>query len=91
MSELQNDESTVETNDSEVVENLEQGAELAPDSEGQHEQTDQVDEAAVKAAATQDIINKKTFEAKQAQRDLQAANDKLQAIEDKAREDQAAI
>jgi hypothetical protein len=90
MSELQNDDVTNEDTNVAEAENLSIGAELAPDSEGQHDKTDQVDEVAVKAAATQDIINKKTFEAKQAQRDLQAANDKLKAIDDKARETQAA-
>jgi hypothetical protein len=89
MSELQNDDVAIEDN-GEVVANPEEGTVLATDSEGQHESIDQVDEAAKQAKATQDIINKKTFEAKQAQRDLQSANDRLKAIEDKERESQAA-
>ena len=81
MSELQNDDGVEEVNNAEV-ENLDTGSELAPDSEDQHESNDQVDEAAKQQQATQDVINKKTFEAKQAQRDLQAANDRLKTLED---------
>lgn len=80
--ELQNDDSTIES-DEPVVENLDTGSELAPDSDEQHEPIAQVDEEAdKKQKATQDVINKKTFEAKQAQRDLQSANDKIKAFED---------
>jgi len=82
MSELQNEDSPIEPNEP-VVENLDNGSELAPDSDDQHESNDQVDEEAKKRQATQDVINTKTFEAKQAQRDLQSANDKLKAFEDK--------
>lgn len=81
MSELQNDDGAVETNEP-VVENLDTGSELAPDSEGQHEENSQVDEEAKRQQATQEVINKKTFETKQAQRDLQAANDQLRVLQD---------
>ena len=85
MSELQNDEAEANVE----VENLEQGAELATDSVEQHEQEAQVDEEAKKQEAVQKIINEKTFKAKQAERDLQAANDKLKAFEEAERERQA--
>jgi hypothetical protein len=81
MSELQNGDSVVETNNP-VIEDRSDGADLATASDDQHESTDQVDEEAKKQKATQDIINTKTFEAKQAQRDLQSATDKLKAFED---------
>ncbi len=83
MSELQNDDGAV-TEAAEVEDHIViDGADLAPASDDQHEPIDQVDEEAEKQKATQDIINKKTFEAKQAQRDLQSANDRLKALEEK--------
>lgn len=62
-----------------------EGADLAPASDDQHEEKSQVDDEAAKQQAVQDAINKKTFEAKQAQRDLQAANDRLKAFEEAER------
>lgn len=79
MSELQNDDGAVETNEP-VVENLDTGSELAPDSDGQHEVKDQVDEDAKRQQAFEKKLGEQTFKAKQAERDLQAANDKLSAI-----------
>ena len=81
MSELQSDEGTIETNEP-VIEDQNTGADLATASDEQHEPIAQVDEEAEKQKAIQDVINKKTFETKQAQRDLQSANDKVQAFED---------
>ena len=78
---LQNDEPIAVYDDSEVIEDQDTGAELATASDDQHEPIDQADEDSKKQQATQDIINKKTFEAKQAQRDLQAANDRLKTLE----------
>ena len=60
MSELQNDDSAIEP-DGEVIAEPTEATELATDSEGQHDKTDQVDEVAAAKAATQDIINKKTL------------------------------
>jgi hypothetical protein len=86
MSELQNEEA-----EQADIEDLSQGADLAPDSGEQHEQEAQVDEEAKKQEATQKIINEKTFKAKQAERDLQAANDKLKALEDAEKDRQAKL
>tara|TARA_R110002096_G_scaffold315227_2_gene509439 strand:+ start:1726 stop:2529 length:804 start_codon:yes stop_codon:yes gene_type:complete len=83
MSELQNDEGAVteapEVEDHIVID----GADLATASDEQHEPIAQVDEEAAKSKAIQDRFDKQTFKTKQAERDLQSANDKLKALEDK--------
>lgn len=88
MSELQNDEAIIEDND--PVENQEIETDLAPVSEAEHEEQPQVDEEAKKQEAIQKAINKKHFEAEQAKRDLQAANQKIADFESKQREQMAA-
>ena len=90
MSELQNDDGAAP--EGAVIEDQNDGADLATASAESHEQPTQADEEAKKQAATQEIINKKTFEAKQAQRDAQAANDKLKVFErEKAEREAAAV
>lgn len=75
------------------VENQETGAELATDTEGQQEPQAQVDEAAEKAEkarlATQEAFNKQHFQAKQAERERDTLQQKLDEIERKEREAEA--
>lgn len=88
--ELQNESLEPVENETETqeIENLqEEGSELAPDSETQHEQQAEVDEEAAKQAAIQKVINEKTFKAKQAEREAQELKAKLEAIEAKEREE----
>lgn len=93
--ELQSDGAATETKTEEApVENQEIGSELATDSGGEHEKTPQVDEAAEKAAAaqaaTQEVINRKHFEAKQAERERDTALAQLAEFEKSKREADAA-
>ena len=90
MSELQNDSVDSEVIEQPVIENQEIETDLAPVSEAEHEEQPQVDEEAVKQEAIQKAINKKHFEAKQAERERDEANAKLAEFERKEREAQAA-
>jgi hypothetical protein len=86
--ELQNE--LVDSQESFEEENLEtenQGAELAPDSETQHEQQAEAD---VNQEAINKAINKKHFEARQAERERDEALKKLADIERKQQEKMAA-
>lgn len=91
MSELQNDSDELEvndesqidddlTNESEEVENPEQDSDLATDSDDRHEEQDQAD---VNQEAIQKVINKKHFEAKEAERKAEALQKRLDEIEAK--------
>ncbi len=84
MSELQNDEAPIEQDSIEPIENQAIESDLAPDSEGQHEQKPV--EETVNQEAVQKAINKKHFEAQQAKRDLEAANKRIADFEAKQRE-----
>lgn len=90
MSELQNDSVELEVNEPEVIENQEIETDLAPVSEAEHEEQPQVDEEAAKQEAIQKAINKKHFEAKQAERERDEANRKLAEFEQKQRDQIAA-
>lgn len=91
MSELQNDETIIDGNESVDIENQEDnGSDLATDSEVEHEEQPQVDEEAKKQAAIQKVINEKTFKAKQAEREAQEYKAKLESYEAKQREQEAA-
>lgn len=87
MSELQNDSiEPIQSEESQEVENLEQGAELAPDSETQHEQKAEAD---VNQDAIQKVINKKHFEAKEAERKAAEFQKQLEEYQRKEMEAQA--
>ena len=88
MSELQNDEAIIE-NDNAEIESQDYDADLATDSEQEHEEQPEVDEEAKKQAAIQKVINEKTFKAKQAEREAQEYKAKLDAYEAKEREQAA--
>ncbi|WP_372857627.1 hypothetical protein [Pseudoalteromonas sp.] len=92
MSELQND--SVESEEIEIesaeIENQEDGAELAPASESEHEEQPKVEDEVAKQEAIQKAINKKHFEAQQAKRDLEAANKRIEEFEARQREEMAA-
>ena len=90
MSELQNETVESEVIDDAVVENPDNGADLATASESEHEAKPEVDEEAAKQAAIQKTINKKHFETQQAKRDLEAANSRIAEFESKQREEMAA-
>ena len=86
MSELQNEAVELELTLSDENGNEEVLQEASPDlatgSEAEHEeQPQEVDEQAKAQEAIQKRINKKTFEAEQAKRDLEAAQAKLEAFE----------
>lgn len=91
--ELQNGEVAPEVNGTAETENPNVGSELATDSGGQHEQEPKVDEAEAKAAAaqqaTQDAINKKHFQAKQAERERDDALAKVAKFEQDKRDAEA--
>lgn len=87
--ELQNDEAVIETDNTEV-ESQEVGTDLAPVSDAEHEEKPQVDEEAAKQEAIQKAINKKHFEAKQAERERDEALAKVAEFEQKKREELAA-
>ena len=93
MSELQNDEAIIEDDNVEIENHDTDGAELAADSEQEHEEQPVVDEEAKKQAekqaAIQKVINEKTFKAKQAEREAQEYKAKLDAYEAKEREKNA--
>ena len=87
MSELQNESVDSEEYIEETeVESQEIDAELAPDSDEEHEEQPQVDEEAKKQAAIQKVINEKTFKAKQAEREAKEYKARLEAYEAKERE-----
>ena len=86
--ELQND--AVETEIVGQVADQETGAELATDTEGQQEQTDQAAKEAARKAEVQNVINRKHREAETAKRDLAVANEKIAQIEAAQREQKAA-
>ena len=90
MSELQNDFEEPVLDDLEEVENQDNGSDLAPDSESEHEEQPKVDEEAVKQDAIQKAINKKHFEAKEAERKLSDANKQIAEFQAKERERMAA-
>ena len=87
MSELQNESVDSEEYIEETeIESQEIDAELAPDSDEEHEEQPQVDEEAKKQAAIQKVINEKTFKAKQAEREAKEYKARLEAYEAKERE-----
>lgn len=88
MSELQNEETVLDVTEPEVIENQEIEADLAPDSDSQHEKK-AVDETA-NQEAVQKAINKKHFEFKQKERDLEVANKRIADFEATQREQEAA-
>jgi len=90
MSELQNDSVESDLNESAEIENQENGADLATASESEHEQQPKVDEEAAKQEAIQKTINKKHFEAKDAERKLEAANKQIADFQAQQREQMAA-
>ena len=85
MSELQSDSVDSEVIEP-VIENQEIETDLAPVSEAEHEPQPQVDEEAAKQEAINKAINKKHFEAKQAERERDEANAKLAEFERKQQE-----
>lgn len=87
MSELQNEALEPEQSEPQEIENQDTGAELAPASEDQHESNEQVDN--VNQEAIQKVINKKHFEAKEAERKAEEYKQKLDEYEAKQREQQA--
>jgi len=87
MSELQNEESTIEF-DSEEIENQEIGSELATDNDGEHEEKPQVDDEIAKQEAVQKTINEKVFKQRQAERERDEFKAKVEAYERKQREEQ---
>jgi len=89
MSELQNDSVDSEVSEP-VIENQEIETDLAPVSDAEHEAQPQVDEEAVKQEAINKAINKKHFEAKQAERERDNALAKVAEFEQKQREQFAA-
>ena len=71
--------------------NHDNGAELATASDGNHEQTPEVDEEAKKQAAIDKVIGEKTFKARQAERERDRAyKQKLDAIRSKQQREQEA-
>lgn len=66
------------------------GTDLAPVSEAEHEEQPQVDDEAAKQEAINKAINKKHFELKQKEREANELKARLDAIEAKEREAQAA-
>ena len=90
MSELQNDSVESDLDESADIENQDNGVDLATTSESEHEQTPEVDEEAVKQEAINKAINKSHFKQKQAERDLQAANNRIADFERGQREQMAA-
>ena len=90
MSELQSDSIESEAIETEVIEDHNDGADLATASESEHEAKPEVDEEAAKQEAIQKAINKKHFEAQQAKRDLEAANSRIAEFEKQKREELAA-
>lgn len=93
MSELQNDKAVIEE-DNAAIENQENGTDLAPVSEAEHEEQPRVDEEAeAKIAnneAIQKRINKEHFEKQQAKREAAEYKQKLDDYESKQREEMAA-
>ena len=91
MSELQNDSEAVTEDNvtAEAVENPETGSDLAPDSQGQDEQTPQA-ESTVNQEAINKVINRKHFEAQQAKRELEEAQAKIAEFEKAKAEQEAA-
>ena len=93
MSELLNGEVAPETQ-AQPAEDLETGAELATDSDGEHKEKPQVDEAADKKAATQQLINdrigKVTFQAKQAERERDELREQIAKRDEEDRAAEAA-
>lgn len=87
--ELQNDSAESEVIESAEIENQDDGAELAPASEAEHEEQPQVDEEAKKQESIQKVINEKTFKAKQAEREANELREKLEKIEAEKREQMA--
>ena len=79
--------------DTTPAENQSTGAELATasESEGQHENQAQVDEAKVKQAAIDKVINEKHFQAKQAERERDDALAKVAKFEKDKQEQDAAL
>ena len=71
------------------AEDLNPGAVLATDSEGEHKEKPPVDEAAARNAATQKVISEKHFQAKQAERERDEALDKVAKFEQEKRDAEA--
>lgn len=90
MSELQNDETIIEEDNAPIENQEDTGVDLATTSEAEHEEQPQVDEEAKKQEAIQNVINEKTFKAKQAEREAQEYKAKLDAYEAEKREQMAA-
>ena len=79
----------VENTDPQENANHDNGADLATASDGNHEQTPEVDEEAKKQAAIDKVIGEKTFKAKQAEREAAEYKRKLDEYEAKQREQEA--
>ena len=90
MSELQNDSVGSDLDEPTAIENQDTGVDLATTSESEHEEQPKVDEEAVKQDAIQKAINKKHFEAKEAERKLSDANKQIAEFQAKERERMAA-
>lgn len=90
MSELQNDSVESEVIEPAEIENQDNGTDLAPVSEAEHEPQPQVDDEAAKQEAINKAINKKHFEAKQAERERDEALARVAAFEEEQRKIQAA-
>lgn len=93
MSELQNDfdDQEIKQEPDQEVENLEQeDADLATDSDAEHEEQPQKAEIDAKQEAINKAINKKHFEAQQAKRERDELARKLAEYEEKQREMEAA-
>lgn len=91
MSELQTDSVESEVNEPAVIENPDNGAELATASESEHGiNTETVEEVESEASKQQKYINTQYGQIKQGERDLAKANEKISQFEQSVREQQAA-
>jgi len=91
MSELQNDSVESDVIEPAVIENPDNGAELATASESEHsENTETVDEVESEASKKQAYINTQYGQIQQGKRELASANEKIAGFEQSERERQAA-
>jgi len=90
MSELQSDSIESDLTEQSVIENQNDGVDLATTSEAEHEEKPQVDDEVAKQEAINKAINKKHFEAKQAERERDEARAKLAELQKAEQERQAA-
>ena len=91
MSELQTDSVESEVNEPAVIENPDNGADLAAASESEHgTNPEPVDEVESEASKQQKYINTQYGQIKQGERDLAKANDQLAKFQSDERERQSA-